>query len=86
MRGAGGSSSPTIHLHLAISDSVEEGKWLITAGPRKGQLFWDHSVGRATVRVRRVPVGVHRDDFWFYASSSWKQPDGGTGGADYARY
>ena len=31
------------NFHLAISDSVEEGKWLITAGPRKGQLFWDHS-------------------------------------------
>ena len=28
--------------HLAISDSVTEGKWLVTYGPRKGLLFWDH--------------------------------------------
>ena len=33
----------TSDIHLAISDSVAEGKWLITAGPREGQLFWDHT-------------------------------------------
>ena len=34
------------YIHLAISDSVEEGKWLVTAGPRKGLLFWDHTAGK----------------------------------------
>ena len=32
-----------ISIHLAISDFTTEGKWVITAGPRKGLLFWDHS-------------------------------------------
>ena len=34
------------YIHLAISDSVEEGKWLVTAGPRKDMLFWDHTAGK----------------------------------------
>ena len=67
------------HLHLAISDSVEEGKWLITAGPRKGQLFWDHS----TTSYGPGAAGSGwsaQDDFW-----STGQPDD-AGGADYARF
>ena len=30
-------------IHLAISDEATEGQWLVTAGPRKGLLFWDHT-------------------------------------------
>ena len=30
-------------VHLAISDSATEGQWLVTAGPRKGLLFWDNT-------------------------------------------
>ena len=31
---------------LAITDTATEGKWLIAAGPRKGQLFWDHTTSK----------------------------------------
>ena len=34
-----------IYVRLALTDTETEGKWLITAGPRKGQLFWDHVAG-----------------------------------------
>ena len=38
--------SSSVSLRLAISDSVTEGKWLVTDGPRKGQLFWDHTTSK----------------------------------------
>ena len=68
------------YMHLAISDSVEEGKWLMTDGPRKGLLFWDHvwqsKYGPGAERFR---LGCTRSDFWYTG-----QPDGGSGG-NYAR-
>ena len=66
-------------LHLAISDSVEEGKWLIAAGPRKGQLFWDHTASKYGPGAAGSSW-VAQDDFW-----STGQPDD-AGGADYARF
>ena len=34
-------------MHLAMSDDTQlgttEGKWVITAGPRQGQVLWDHT-------------------------------------------
>ena len=36
----------TSDIHLAMSDSVAEGKWSITSGPRKGLLFWDHTASK----------------------------------------
>ena len=33
-------------MHVAISDSITEGKWLMTDGPRKGQLFWDYTASK----------------------------------------
>ena len=30
-------------VRLALTDVATEGKWLITAGPREGLLFWDHT-------------------------------------------
>ena len=30
-------------IRLALTDAATEGKWLITAGPREGLLFWDHT-------------------------------------------
>ena len=32
-------------IHLGVSDSVEEGKWVIASGPGKGRILWDHNVG-----------------------------------------
>ena len=29
-------------IHLAISDDATEGRWVVTDGPGKGQLFWNH--------------------------------------------
>ena len=52
-------------IYLAVTDSATEGKWLITAGPRKGQLFWDH-----TADPKEYGPGVRgsgwsaQDDFW----------------------
>ena len=38
---------PSDFIHLAISDDpsqgTTEGMWVVTDGPRKGQLFWDHT-------------------------------------------
>ena len=65
-------------IHLAISDSVEEGKWLIKAGPREGLLFWDEASEKYGPGASGSGWNA-QGDFWFYASSSWKQPDGGTG-------
>ena len=33
-------------MHLAITDVATEGKWVISAGPRKGQVLWDHTASK----------------------------------------
>ena len=67
---------------LAISDATTEGKWLVTAGPRKGQLFWDHT----TTQFGPGAAGSgwsKQTDFW-HAEWWGSDPDGGTG-ENYAR-
>ena len=52
-------------IHLAISDSLEEGKWLITAGPREGQLFWDHTANPKVYGPGAAGSGWSaKDKFW----------------------
>ena len=74
---------PVGRVHLALTDSVEEGKWVIAAGPRKGQLFWDHTQKRygpgAAGSVWHVRTGFSHSDFWH-----WTQPDSLRGNEDYA--
>ena len=64
---------PRLSIHLAISDSDTEGEWLITAGPRKGELFWDHANNRYGHGARGSGWSG-RSDFW-----SGSNPDGGSG-------
>ena len=35
--------TPRTWIRLALTDTETEGEWLITFGPREGQLFWDHT-------------------------------------------
>ena len=51
------------NVFLAISDSDTEGKWLVTAGPRKGLLFWDNAAGRFGPGAAGSGWGT-RSDFW----------------------
>ena len=66
------------NMHVAITDSVTEGKWLITAGPRKGELFWDNGVQKfGSV----APGWSTRGQFWYGSD-----PDNaGSDGSDYTR-
>ena len=51
------------NVFLAISDSDTEGKWLVTAGPRKGLLFWDNAAGSFGPGAAGSGWGT-RSDFW----------------------
>ena len=52
-------------IHLAVTDSATEGKWLIMAGPRKGQLFWDHTADPKEYGYGARGSGWSaQDDFW----------------------
>ena len=53
-------------LHVAITDVATEGKWLISAGPRKEQLFWDKTIGR-------FGPGAAGSGWWG-AGSFWHRP------------
>ena len=70
---------PNVYLRLAISDSDTEGKWVVTDGPRKGQLFWDHTSNPKVYG----PGAAGSDwdaqrDFWW-----WGEPNN-SGDEDYA--
>ena len=63
-------------VHLAITDSVEEGKWLVTAGPRKGQLFWDNTEGQKVYGPGAAGSGWNaQTDFWADSYPSNGGPD-----------
>ena len=63
-------------VHLAITDSVEEGKWLVTAGPRKGQLFWDNTEGQKVYGPGAAGSGWNaQTDFWYDSYPSNGGPD-----------
>ena len=65
-------------IRLALTDTETEGKWVITAGPRKGQLFWDHT-------TKKYGPGAQGSD-WTSQGHFWDsgEPDGGNRD-DYAR-
>ena len=71
-------AQPNTIIHLAISDSLEEDKWLVTAGPRKGLLFWDEGTSKYGPGASGSGWNA-QGDFWFYKAWWWKEPDGGTG-------
>ena len=52
-----------VYLRLAISDSATEGKWLVTDGPRKGQLFWDNTNNQFGPGAAGSSWNA-QDDFW----------------------
>ena len=63
-------------IYLAISDSAREGKWLVTDGPRKGQLFWDHTANPKVYGPGAAGSGWSRQtDFWARASRRNPNPD-----------
>ena len=75
---------PYSSVFLAISDDrsvgTTEGKWVITAGPRKGQLFWDHT-------TKKYGPGAEGSG-WSDRTHFWggdADPNGGTR-ENYARY
>ena len=63
---------------LAITDSAAEGKWLVTAGPRKGQLFWDNTNNQFGPGAAGSGWDA-KGDFWW-----GNEPDNGGRGEDYA--
>ena len=68
------------NIFLAISDATAEGKWVITAGPRKGQLFWDHTASPKEFGPGAVgSTWSAQGDFW-----NGSEPNGGTG-ENYAK-
>ena len=72
------SENPGSIIHVGISDEVQEGKWLVTAGPRKGQLFWDHT-NKQFGPGAAGSDWTKQDDFW-----STGQPDDASGHHDTA--
>ena len=77
------SIAPRTDVYLAISDSDTEEKWLIMSGPRKGQLFWDHTADPKVYGPGAAGSGWSaQEDFWFSG-----EPPGGFRGTfyDYAK-
>ena len=62
------------NIFLAISDVATEGEWVITSGPRAGELFWDHGASRFGSGAQD-PGWTSRGDFWHGT-----EPNGGNGG------
>ena len=71
---------------LAISDDpsvgTTEGKWVITAGPRKGQLFWDEASKKYGPGAAGSGWSV-QGDFW---STPWWSLDSDLGGGTRENY
>ena len=70
----------TQDIHLAISDDATEGMWVVTDGPRKGQLFWNH-----VENPKVYGPGADGSD-WSARGRFWtgSDPDGGSA-ENYAR-
>ena len=61
------------NIFLAISDEETEGKWLVTSGPRKGQLFWDDTNNQFGPGAAGSGWSTQRN-FWHTS-----EPNGGSG-------
>ena len=75
---------PSGYIHLAISDDgsagTTEGMWVVTDGPRKGQLFWNHVANPKVYGPGADGSGWSaRGRFW-----TGSDPDGGSA-ENYAR-
>ena len=65
------------NIFLAITDSATEGKWLVTAGPRKGQLFWDNTNNQFGPGAAGSGWNA-KGDFWWSG-----EPNNGGSGEDH---
>ena len=66
----------TGELHLAISDAVQEGNWVITAGPRTGEVLWNDGTSYGAAMTDWSTQG----DFWHSG-----EPDNAGSDVHYAR-
>ena len=51
------------NIHLAVSDVTTEGTWVITSGPRAGEVLWEHSTQKYGSGARGSGWGT-LDKFW----------------------
>ena len=65
------------NIHLAVSDVTTEGTWVITSGPRAGEVLWEHSTQKYGSGARGSGWGT-LDDFWDDQTTI-------TGSHDYAK-
>ena len=65
-------------IFLALSDDTTEGEWVITSGPRAGELLWDRGASRFGSGAQD-PGWISRRDFWHGL-----EPNGGSG-ENYAK-
>ena len=65
------------NIHLAISDEATEGTWVITSGPREGEVLWDHSGSKYGPGARGSDWGTF-GNFWTDGTTI-------TGSHDYAK-
>ena len=63
-------------LHLGITDVATEGKWVITAGPRTGEVFWNHGT---TSYGASITDWTSRGQIWRYGDPNNRNNE------DYAR-
>ena len=76
----------TQDMHLAISDDTQagttEGKWVITSGPRKGQVLWNHAASPQAYGPGASGSGWStRGQFW----TGSEPGNSGSGGENYAK-
>ena len=74
-------------MHVAITDVTTEGKWVITAGPRQGQVLWDHTLSPKAFGPGAEGSGWStRTSFWYDKEpDNWKGSGGShPDGEDYA--
>ena len=64
-------------IHLAVSDATTEGTWVITSGPRAGEVLWEHS-------TQKYGSGA-RGSGWGTLADFWDDQTTITGSHDYAK-
>ena len=73
-RGIADSQSGRLStVHVGLSDEDTEGQWVIMAGPRQGQVFWDHSTTSYGPGAEGSGLRV-KDDIWYVPSSQTRYP------------
>ena len=71
-------------MHVAITDVTTEGKWVITAGPRQGQVLWDHTATKFGPGAEGSGWST-RTSFWYDKEpDDWTNSGRNPDGEDYA--